>query len=466
MLPPDTTSKPSSGVGPLSNNQSSPASWFTPAPGEARSAAVQLVDRARQAGARHAEVFALRTHALRADHARGVVERQTDFRFTVRVWQGSGAFGVATGHGFDPDAATRQQVVEQAMANADRSQGEAGPPPRLDIPERGLDIRDRRLPQLDDDLRRGVLRGAVDGAMQADRRVTEADFRYEELQATRCYASTNELAAEEHGTRFALIGSVQADNHPIRVRGQLVSRNFAEVASRPLGHQLGTRLVATLTPADLPSAPTSVVFDQRAVAALLPRIVPAFSAERIARGESYLKGRVGGRIASRELHVIDDARRPGGMASRGFDERGVSPVAINLIKEGRAAGLYQGPGAAEGVDARPSGHERSDGSLWPGNLIVRPGSRSRNMVYPELGTFVFVDEITDSGGVDPNTGMIDVGALVFVADASGTHGCAGIQRLRCSADALLSGIQRVCNDQQRHGIVDTATWVVDGVWFE
>jgi PmbA protein len=191
----------------------------------------------------------------------------------------------------------------------------------------------------------------------------------------------------------------------------------------------------------------------------------AFSAERIAEGGSYLQGRVGSRMASRELHVVDDARRAGGMATRGFDERGVPPISVNLIKEGRASGLYQGPRSAERTGARPSGHERADGTLWPGNLIVRPGSRSRNMLFPELGTFVLVTELTDTHGIDPATGEIDVGARVFVADTDGIRGCAGVHRLRCTADALLGGVQRVCNDQQRHGIVDTATWLVDGIWF-
>ncbi len=449
----------------MSNDQPTESSWFAPTPGDARLAATALVERAKAAGAAEAEVFAVRTEAVRVDHARGTVDRDIDYRYTIRVWDRSGAMGLATSHGFDPDETDRQLAVEDAMAAMGTEAGEPGPPPRLDIPDRGLDINDRRLPQLDDEMRRGVLRSNVDGALQVDRRVASTDFRYEELHATRCYASTADVSAEEHGTRFALIGSAFAENPDQRARGQIVSRNFAEVASRPLGFELGTRLVASLTPAELPSSPTAVVIDQRAVAALLPRLVAAFSAERLASGESFLKGRVGSRIASRELHVVDDARRPGGMATRGFDERGVSPVAVNLIKEGRAAGLYQGPRAAARADARPSGHERSDGSLWPGNLVVRPGSRSRNMVFPELGTFVIIEEFTDSGGVDPTTGTIDVGALVFVADATSVHGCAGVHRLRCSAEALLAGVQRICNDQQRHGIVDTATWVVDGVWF-
>jgi len=440
--------------------------WFDPTAGTARSAALRLLDRAKDAGAATAEVFAVRMESRNLDHGHPSVDRSVDFRFTVRVWDAAGGHGMATGRGSNPTDADQDRVIQQALATlGDIPGAESGPAPRLDIPDRGLDINDRRLPHLDDDMRRGVVRSNVDGALQVDRRVAGTDFRYEELHATRCFASTHGVSVEEHGTRFALIGSAYTEDHAHRVRGQLVSRNFAEVASRPLGFELGTRLVASLSPTQLPSAPTAVVFEQRAVATLLPRLVSAFSAERIASGESYLQGRVGSRVASRDLHVVDDARRPGGMATRGFDERGVPPVSINLIKEGRAAGLYQGPRSAALVDARPSGHERADGSLWPGNLVVRPGSRSRNMVYPELGTFVVVQEITDASGIDPSTGKIDVGVLVFVADASGVKGSAGVHRLRCTAGELLGGIQRICNDQQRHGIVDTATWVVDGVWF-
>ena len=446
--------------------QSPPGAWFDPTVGSARLAALRLLDRTKEAGAHKAEVFAVRTEARRLEQGQREVDRHTGFRWTIRAWDEAGRLGVASGRATSPTPADLDRTVGQAIGSIREVPGaEPGPPPRLDVPGRGLDINDHRLPQLDDDMRRAVLASNVDGALQVDRRVAGTDFRYAELHETRAFASSSGEAAEEHGTRFAVIGSAFTEDAAQRVRGQLVSRNFAEVSSRPLGHELASRLVATLTPAELPAEPTAVVLEQRVVAALLPRLVAAFSAERLSDGDSYLRGRVGSRMASSELHVVDDARRPGGMATRGFDERGVPPVSINLIKEGRAAGLYQGPRSAAKVDARPSGHERADGSLWPGNLVVRAGSRSRNMVFPDLGTFVLVDEVTDSAGIDPSTGEIDIGVLVFVADASRVHGCAGIHRLRCSADDLLGGIEKVCNDQQRHGIVDTATWVVQGVWF-
>jgi len=451
-----------------------PAStWFGPEPGAARLAVDQLLRETLEAGAKKAEVFAARTEARRLSDIDGAPPSRPavstiDYRVCVRVWDAEGQMGEALASGPHADEHDRGDLVARALASlAPARPGETEPAPRLDVRGRGLDICDRRLPFIDDNMRREVLESNLQACHAVDPRVRRVRFRYEELHETRAFASTAGLSVEEQGTRFALIGSASSatDAQPGRkVRGQLVSRNFAEVASRPLGHQLGTRLVATLQPAELPSTPTAVVFEQRAVAAMLPRILAAFSAERIGSGDSFLTGRVGTRVASSELHVVDDALRPGGMATRGFDERGVAPTSVNLLKEGRAAGLYQGPAAARMADARPSGHERSDGSIWPGNLVVRPGSRSRNMLFPDLGTFVIIDEIVDSASIDPASGTIDVGVLAFVADASGPHGCAGVHRLRCTVDELLGGVKKVCSDQERHGIVDTATWIVNGIW--
>lgn len=443
-----------------------PASWLGTDPGAARLATVRLLDTVRAAGAAQAEVFVVRSDARRLEHASDDVHVETDHRVQVRAWDSGGRIGVATLSGSHVVEADLESLARTAVAQCAGGPTGACVPPRLDVIDRGLDVHDRRHPELTDAMRQDVLAANRAGCANVDSRVRPGPFRYEELFEVRAYASSVGVEAEERGTRYALIGSAQDASGALRVKSQLVSRNFAEVASRPVGNDLGTRLVAALEPTEIPSGLRALVLDQRAVAALLPRIIAAFSAERIAAKQSFLEGRVGSRIASSVLHVVDDAARPGGMATRGFDERGVSPVSVNLIKEGRVGGLYQGPEAAARVDARPSGHARADGSLWPGNLVVRPGSRSRNMLFPDLGTFVLVDEVVDSAGVDPSTGEIDVGVLAFVADASRVHGCAGVRRLRCNVFDLLGAIAHICNDQQRYGIVDTATWILDGITVE
>ncbi len=247
---------------------------------------------------------------------------------------------------------------------------------------------------------------------------------------------------------------------------QITSRNFAEVASKPIGVGLGRRVESLDLPADLPSSPTAVVLGQKVVAELLPRIVRSFRAERIDQGSSFLKDRAGRRVGSDQLHVVDDALVPGGYATRAFDDRGIPAVAITLIREGMLGGVYQGVESALRNDARPSGHECFDGSLWVGNLIVRPGNRSRNMIFPDLGTLVEIEDLVDLPTLDPVTGIIELQARVWVKDAKQTLGYAGTHRLRCPVVELLGAVDQVCSDQERHGIVDTPTWVLKGIWFD
>ena len=122
--------------------------------------------------------------------------------------------------------------------------------------------------------------------------------------------------------------------------------------------------------------------------------------------------------------------------------------------------------AAHGADARPSGHETFDGELWLGNLIVRPGNRSRNMVFPELGTFVEIEDLDGVISVNEGAGTVSIPARVWVKEAGTDHGYAGTHVLAAPIVDLLGAVTHACSDQERHGIVDTPTWVLQGPWFE
>jgi hypothetical protein len=168
-------------------------------------------------------------------------------------------------------------------------------------------------------------------------------------------------------------------------------------------------------------------------------------------------------VAHARLHLYDDGLRMGGLGTRGFDDRGVPPMVVPLIREGVCGGFYQGPRIAAQADARPTGHARHDDALWPGNLVVRPGNRTRNMIFPELGAFLLIDDVLDVSGIDPRSGRVSAPVRVLVLQGTAVVGSPGVCRLETTADALLMGLRELASDQQRHGLVDTPTWVVEGV---
>ncbi|MEC8423948.1 MAG: metallopeptidase TldD-related protein, partial [Myxococcota bacterium] len=290
-------------------------------------------------------------------------------------------------------------------------------------------------------------------------------FIYDEVVQDRGFASSAGVAQGERSTRYRLSGAARLRGGDVQVSGATTSRNFAEVASKPLGVALGRRALALGRSAALPGAPVPVAMAPSVVAAVLPRIVRAFRGELVSAGASFLSGRLDRAFGGEVLHLVDDASLHGGYATRSFDDRGVPGAPVNLVKEGRVGGLYQGVESARAADARPSGHETGDGGAWLGNLVVRPGNRSRNMVFPELGSLVLVDEILSIDRCDLRTGELELQVHAHRYESTVALGFCGVVRLRCHADELLGGVMHVLNDQTRIGVVDTPTWVVSGIWF-
>jgi PmbA protein len=288
---------------------------------------------------------------------------------------------------------------------------------------------------------------------------------FEELQEL-CFLSTSGVDAQHRSTRFSLSaeGHVR-ERSSLSVSIELACRSFADACSRPLGAGVGKQIMAMCTAAARPEEPCVVVFSQSVIGGLLPKLLPAFENHRIESGGSFLSGRIGMPQGSSVVHIIDDASTPGGLQTRPFDARGIPPVPVPLWVEGVPTGRYLDLAAAHAAGLRSSGHLGMDGSLWPGNVIVRPGSRSRNMLFPDLGPLVICTELLGSK-VNIKTGTLKLELRCYSADASGTHGYIGDLVMKTDVGTLLNSVIHLANDQERHGYVDTPTWILDGPWFE
>jgi predicted Zn-dependent protease len=421
--------------------------------------AESLVSAARAAGARGAEALVVDSRIARCVAAAGPVTRSEERQAWLRIHEPDGRVGVASG-ALDADA-----LVAAARAALAPGAVGAGPAPRLDVPSRGLGILDPRQAGLDDEQRASVIEDALDDCAGVDRRVVATDFEYDEVVQDRGFASSAGVVVGERSTRYRLRGATRLRSSDLVASGSITSRNFAEVASKPLGVELARRAVEFSRTAPLPAQQTPVAFSPAAVAAVLPRLARAFRAELVDSGASFLSGRLHRSFGGPVLHVVDDAALHGGYATRSFDDRGVPPAPVNLIKEGTVGGLYQGVESARAADARPSGHETWDGGAWLGNLVVRAGNRSRNMIFPELGTLVVVDDVVRVERCDLRTGELVLHVLAHRYESTDPQGVCGVLRLACTADELLGGVEHVLNDQVRLGVVDTPTWIVRGVWF-
>ena len=283
-----------------------------------------LVDVALAQGAKGAEVVASRSAGWKLSmKGKGPVDANevADEELVVRVWVEAGRTGVQRG-----SLDQGEELVGQALASTFESPEDsyAGPVEKLGTLPSGLSILDRRHQHLELNDRVDALKDVVHQA-SADRRFQPGVFEYEDSLTWRAVANSRGVEFEEQSSRFHIGGSLVGAG--LDLHDFVTSRAFASVASLPLGTRMIQRAEALLPDGrQLPSGPVRVVLPPLPMARLLMAIGDLFLPDSLAGGAFMFRDLGDSRSISPEIHVVDDGQLPGGLRSRGFDDRGSFPM--------------------------------------------------------------------------------------------------------------------------------------------
>lgn len=228
-------------------------------------------------------------------------------------------------------------------------------------------------------------------------------------------ATSHGFAAGWHATGYSLSASVLAGE------GERMQRDYAWHSARYLsdlegaediGTRAGTRAVARLDPAFLPSGPMPVLFDPRVAGSLVGHLTSGMSGPAIARGRSFLKTRAGERLFPADISIVEDPLRARGLRSRPFDGEGLPTREGRLVDRGVIGDWLCDSASARQLGRAPTGHASGGGGVSTGNLVLLPGSISRDALMADVADGVFVTELIGQG-VDALTGDYSRGASGF-----------------------------------------------------
>ena len=412
-----------------------------------RARLVAVLEHGRDGGARAAEVLRVRRVSLEQAGARQAPVQREEVSWVVRVWRDGGAAGVGS-------APLASDAVSQALAAAEKAPPDplAGLAERMAIRTGALGIDDHRHPQIAEEDRVEILAFAEKAFAQGG--LKARSLRYRQWREERAWMSTRGVEATEAATAYEVAAEVAAGD--VTARHRIASRHFSDVASLPFGPELRRRMEPLGRSAAVPAGRPPLAVEPRVMADLIRLFATAFSATAV-RGGGFLSAFLGKRLANPVLHVTDDPGLFGGLYTRAFDDRGVPPIPVTLLKEGVVHGLYHDPETARAEGLRPTGHV-TGGALAPTNLIVRPGARTRNVILGELGTYLLLDRLPP---IDTTTGLLDGEVPVVVVERGERVGSARV-RMNLSIPALLSAIQELAADQERSCEVDASTTIFAG----
>lgn len=183
---------------------------------------------------------------------------------------------------------------------------------------------------------------------------------------------------------------------------QLDPGRTAQESLRKLGRHLGAKPLKT--------GRRRAIFEPEVVSTLLMLLTYAVSGKTLAEGRSRLAGKVGTKIASELVTIVDDGTLPEGLGSRPFDAEGTPAKRLVIVEEGVLRSFIHNSATAARTGQANTGHAarsyRGTLDVAPSNLLVLPGDG----VTRKDGILI-TDLMGVHAGANPITGDVSVQAM-------------------------------------------------------
>ncbi|HTW85171.1 MAG TPA: TldD/PmbA family protein [Candidatus Sulfotelmatobacter sp.] len=427
---------------------------------EALALAQTAIELARRAGASEAEatVSVVDRFSCEARLAEiTVLERSRGRTLSVRTFTGKRRATLTT---TDLTHAGIDQLVRRAVAAA----AYAGEDPCAGLPEEFAsdEVCDHDLFTVADDVAERPDEAKLEDALAMERAVRETDVRIENSNGSRvrdsvssfALANTRGFRGVTHGTSVSrMTAPVARDGEDKRIghygtaaRGWTTAESTLAVARHAVH-----RAVALIGARKPPTERVAVIFERDAAAAVLGDVFAALSAANVALGNSWLAGRVGERVGSELVTLVDDGRLKGGLGSAPFDAEGTATRETVAVRGGVVASYLSDTYWGRKIGIASTGNAES-GGVGPSNFYLVPGSGTLDDLVAStergvlvLGTIGFATEHA--------SGVYSRGASgIWIEDGVPTHPIDEFT-IASTFPEMLAGVDAIAGDLRFDGAV-------------
>ena len=378
----------------------------------------KLVEAGRRAGADACDAVAVRSRStsvsVRLGKVEGTESAESD-DVSLRVFVGRRVASVSANAASDPATLAERAVAMAKASPEDPHQGLADEsllaraPKDLDL----LDATEIPAERLREDAR------AMEAAALAVKGVTNSGGAGASAgMGGLVLATSHGFLGQYMATRFSRSASVIAGEGTGMERDYDFSSrlHFADLdEAAEIGRRAGERAVKRLGAKKAKTGPVTVVFDPRVARSIAGHLAGAINGASVARKTSFLRDRMGERIASAAITVTDDPLKVRGQSSRPFDGEGVEGQPLTVVERGVLRHWFLSSSAARELGLQTNGRGvRASSSVSPSstNLAIEPGEQSPEELIRSLKSGFYVTEVFGHG-VDMVTGDYSRGASGF-----------------------------------------------------
>jgi PmbA protein len=261
---------------------------------------------------------------------------------------------------------------------------EAGLPEPQDLGQIGTDLHlyDDAIARMDPEWKIAQAKRAEDVALNTDPRIENSEgASFDSHLGNRVFANSRGFVGSYRTSSCGLAVSPVAKQNGSMERDYWYSSSRAAAGLESpecVGRQAAERALRRLNPRKVTTQKAPVVFDPRTARSLLNDLFGAVSGSAIYRHASFLVGKLGERIASEGLTIVDDATMPGLFGSSPFDDEGVVTRRTVVVERGVLRSYLLNTYTAKKLGLKTTGSASrgvtGNAGVGPGNFFIEAGA--------------------------------------------------------------------------------------------
>lgn len=424
-----------------------------------------------------AQEIVRRAIALGATEAECTIAEGEEFSAHVRMREieklteaGSRAAGLrilrgkCTGSSYTSDLSPEgvERLVQSAIELADITTED----PHAGLPEPhefgsidgDLQLYSADVETLDTELKIDTARRAEAAALAADPRIANSEGASFDSHTGRHIFANSRGFAGEYRTSYCSLSAI-----PVAKDGESMERDYWYTMARgyagletaeEVGRTAARRALRRLNPVKVETQKVPIVFEPGAARSLLDNIFDAVHGMSIYRQESFLAGKLGEKVASEGLTVVDDATLPGLFGTSPFDDEGVASRRTVVIERGVLKSYLTNTYAARKLGMKTTGNASrglaGNAGIGHGNFYAAAGVQTPEQIIAGVRNGFYVTEMMGFG-VNIVTGDYSRGAAgLWIRDGELAFAVSEVT-IAGNLREMLLGIEAVGSDLKFRG---------------
>jgi PmbA protein len=298
-----------------------------------------------------------------------------------------------------------EEMVRSAvdLARVTTEDPHAGLPDPADLGAIQADLKlyDDAIEAMETDWKIAQARLAEETALSADPRISNSEgASFDSYLGVRAFGNSRGFIGSYRTSSCGLsvVPVAKSNGHMERDYWHTASRRASGIESaEEVGRRAAARTLRRLDARKVATQKAPVIFEPRTARALLGDLTDAVNGSAIYKHASFLTGKLGEKIASEALTVIDDSTMPGLFGSTPFDDEGVTSRRTVVIDRGvlksyllntyfaRKLGLKTTGNAARGLSG--------NAGIGPGNFYIEAGEITEGAMIAGVRQGLYVTEL-------------------------------------------------------------------------